>query len=102
MDFEAYKRTSVPKIKQIKKVNKIFLVVGIIFFLFFIALLTFYLVMQNGTGFSNDFIDSTWLSISLLCLVISIAFFVSFGIGIYKIRAMKKVEQNIETQLEEL
>ncbi|AJC49643.1 hypothetical protein DR095_00830 [Mycoplasma flocculare] len=102
MDFESYKRTSVPKIVQIKKVNKIFLVLAIIFLIFFIALLTFYLVKQNDDGLVNDFIDSTWLAISLLCFVISVTFFVSFGIGIYKIKAMKQVEKDIENQLKEL
>ncbi|WP_462097660.1 hypothetical protein [Mesomycoplasma hyopneumoniae] len=102
MDFESYKKTSVPKMKQLKKHGKIFLVVGIIFLIFFIALLTFYLVKQNDGGLPNDFIDSTWLAVSLLFLVISIAFLVFFGIVIYKIKAMKKGERDIETQLKEL
>ncbi|MDW2906298.1 hypothetical protein R7V41_00995 [Mesomycoplasma ovipneumoniae] len=103
MDFESYKRTAEPKIKQIKKVSKIFLALFLAFFLVFIGLLTYYIVQLNSDeGFRTEFVEATWLAIALLSAVIAIVFLVSFFIGIYKIKAMKKVEKNIETQLKEL
>ncbi|MDW2924109.1 hypothetical protein [Mesomycoplasma ovipneumoniae] len=102
MDFESYKRTAEPKIKQIKKVSKIFLALFFTFLLVFIGLLTYYILQVTGDGFRTEFVEATWLAIALLSAVIAIVFLVSFFIGIYKIKAMKKVEKNIESQLKEL
>ncbi|MBG0730627.1 phage holin family protein [Mycoplasma sp. 'Moose RK'] len=102
MNFDSYKRTSASKLKQIKKTNIIFLILAIVFFLFFVGLLAFYLVQLSGQGFSNDFIEATWLVVSLFCMVLTIVFLISFLIGIYKIKNMKKLERNIENQLREL
>ncbi|MEG3825695.1 hypothetical protein MOV3098_00400 [Mesomycoplasma ovipneumoniae] len=65
--------------------------------------MTYYILQVNGDeGFRTEFVEATWLAIALLSAVIAIVFLVSFFIGIYKIKAMKKVEKNIESQLKEL
>ncbi|WP_434336845.1 hypothetical protein [Mesomycoplasma conjunctivae] len=102
MDFQSYKESTTIKLKKLKKYIWIFLIAAFLFYSAFAGLLAVYILKVKQGDFPNDFIEATWLSFTLLVVMLATAFLVGLILTFVKIKQTQKESKLITTQMNEL
>lgn len=100
MNLEEYKKFNKSQKDKVQKNTFIFAVIAIIAFTVFAVMLAFYILISSAHKFQDDFLEPTWLSITLLLCLLGIVGLIGIIFGLIKLRVLKKELKSIVDEIQ--